>query len=325
MQSMMERTAAPGILSFEERVEIPAPVSEVYRRLTEFQRFPEFMNNVKEVRPLGGGRYHWIARVLGTKQEWDSEVTDQQDNQRISWRNLSGPTNIGTIRIQPLPNNRTEVQYRMEYAPPGGVMGQKLDQLTQSTRKEVKQSLENLRRNISGERQYGFEGATPGFTPVAGAMTIPVGAALIGGITSYAILRNRYRGAARFLVRQRLAKRVNQPASFIGWLLALTGIGSIIASANYRRMGEHGKAISIGQYVPTLLGLGVLARMMGHRHLKPVLPSSVASWAFTSAAMGSIVSSTIAHLRGKRHDGLFIGHWTPTFLAAAILSRLFNR
>jgi hypothetical protein len=41
--------------------------------------------------------------------------------------------------------------------------------------------------------------------------------------------------------------------------------------------------------------------------------------------LGSVASSVIANLRGKRHDGLFIGHWVPTFLVAAILSRLFNR
>jgi uncharacterized membrane protein len=266
MQGMMERTAVPSILSFEERAEIPAPISEVYRRLTDFSRDPEFMNNVKEVRPLGGGRYHWIAKVLGTKQEWDSEVTDQQENQRLSWRNISGPTNIGTIRLQPLPNNRTEVQLRMEYAPPGGVAVQKIEQLTQSNRKQVKQSLENLRRSISGEREYGFAGVTPGFTPVAGAMTIPTVAAVIGGITSYAILRNRRRRAARFLIG-RQAGRVEPPGVIGGWLLALSTIGSILASANYRRMGEHGKAVSIGQYAPTLLGLGVMARMLGHRAL----------------------------------------------------------
>ncbi len=324
MQSMMERTAAPGILSFEERAEIPAPISEVYRRLTDFSRYPEFMTNVKEVRPLGGGRYHWVARVLGTKQEWDSEVTDQQENQRISWRNLSGPTNIGTIHLQPLPNNRTEVQLRLEYAPPGGVMGQKLEQLVQSNRKQVKQSLENLRRSITGEREYGFVGAAPGLTPVAGALTLPAVAGVFGGITSYAILRNRRRKAARFLIGQQ-ATRVEPPGAIGGWLLALTTIGSILASANYRRMGEHGKAVSIGQYAPVLLGLGIMSRMLGHRALKPSLPGSVASWAFTSAALGSVASSLIANLRGKRHDGLFIGHWVPTFLAAAILSRLFNR
>jgi uncharacterized membrane protein len=324
MQSMMERTAAPGILSFEERGEIPAPISEVYRRLTDFSRFPEFMNNVKEVRPLGGGRYHWIARVLGQKQEWDSEVTDQQENERLSWRNLSGPTNIGTIWLQPLPNNRTAVQLRMEYTPPGGVVGQKLEQLTESHRKQVKQSLENLRRAFTGERQYGFEGATPGLAPVAGAFTIPTVAGVIGGMTAYALVRNRRRRAAAVLLGRQGA-RVEPSGAIGGWLLALSTIGSMLVAARYRQVGEHGKAVSIGQYAPSLLGLGILLRMLGHRALKPSLPGTVASWAFTSAALGSTVSSVIAHGRGKHHDGLFIGHWAPTFLAAAILSRLFNR
>ena len=324
MQSMMERTAAPGILSYEERGEISAPVSDIYRRLTDFSRYPEFMSHVKEVRPLGGGRYHWLARVLGQKQEWDSEVTDQQENERLSWRNVSGPTNIGTIWLQPLPNNRTAVQLRLEYAPPDGVAGQKLEQLQESHRKQVKQSLENLRRSVTGERQYGFEGATPGLAPVAGAFTIPAVAGVIGGMTAYALVRNRRRSAAAVLIG-RQATRVEPPGAIGGWLLSLSTIGSMLVSARYRQVGEHGKAVSIGQYAPSLLGLGVLLRMLGHRALKPSLPGAVASWAFTSAALGSVVSSAIAHGRGKHHDGLFIGHWAPTFLAAAILSRLFNR
>jgi hypothetical protein len=38
--------------------------------------------------------------------------------------------------------------------------------------------------------------------------------------------------------------------------------------------------------------------------------------------MGALASSTLAHLRGRRGEGLFLGHWTPLFLMAALLSRL---
>ncbi len=52
--SSTERTLTGNALAFEESVDVPAPVAEVYRRWTDFSRFPEFMRNVESVRPLGG-------------------------------------------------------------------------------------------------------------------------------------------------------------------------------------------------------------------------------------------------------------------------------
>jgi uncharacterized membrane protein len=325
--SAMERTVAPGILSFEEAVEIPAPVSEVYRRWTDLSRFPEFMENIQEVRPLGGGRYHWVGRILGAKQEWDTEISDQQENQRISWRSVNGPTQYGTATFQPLPDNKTQVRLRMEYTPPGGVVGQKLDQLTQLTRRAMKRNLENFANLVRGERELGFVvgKVRPGIGPIASAISIPAVAGVAGAISSYAVLRRRYPIATRLMMRRRAMDRIERRAALGSWLLTLSTIGSILSAANYRRTGQHTKALAIGQYAPTLLGIGILSRMLGHRALKPTMPGAIASWAFTSAAVGSVISSTIAHLRGRRHDGLFIGHWTPTFLTAAVLSRLFTR
>jgi uncharacterized membrane protein len=321
----MERTAVPGIVSFEERIEVPAPVSEVYRRWTDFSRFPEFMQNVKEVRSLGGGRYRWVGRVLGTRQEWDSEVIDQQENQRISWRSLNGPMNAGTVRFQPLPNNRTEVQLRMEYAPPGGAVGQKLEKLTQSTRKEVKQDLQNFRRLIAGERE-GIEGVRPGIGGVAGALAIPASAAIIGGVSSFLIERRLHPISLRVrMKRQALVSPVSPPAVAASWLLGAMAQASIIASAIFRARGDRTNALFVGQWAPTFLGASILARMVGHRGVQPRLPAVVASWALAAASAGSIVSSIITHLRANRHDGLFVGEWAPTFLGAAILSRLIGK
>ncbi|HEV2404824.1 MAG TPA: SRPBCC family protein, partial [Ktedonobacterales bacterium] len=89
-------------LVFEDSIQVEAPIGEVYRRWTDFQRFPTFMENVEEVRPLGNDRYHWIARIFGVKQEWDAEVIDQQPNSRVSWRSLSGPYNQGTVSFSQL-------------------------------------------------------------------------------------------------------------------------------------------------------------------------------------------------------------------------------
>jgi uncharacterized membrane protein len=327
MQANILERAAPGAtLTFEDSVEAPIPVAEAYQRWINFSRFPEFMENVEEVRPLGGGRYHWVARILGTKREWDTEVADQQENQRISWRSVNGPTQYGTVAFQPLPNNKTQIRLRLEYTPPGGVVGQKLEQLTQTTRRTMKRNLQNFARLVKSEREpvYGTP-MRPGLRPLANALSIPIGTGLLGGIVSYALVRRRYPLATRLLLRKRMLNRAERRGAIASWVLILATLANIITTANFRRHGDVHKAVAMGQYTPALLGSGILARIIAHRALKPMLPGAVASWAFMSAAAGSIITSIIAHLRGRRNEGLFIGHWVPTFLAGAVISRLISR
>ncbi len=317
-----ERAATGPALAFDESIEVAAPVSEVYRRWTDFARFPEFMDNVQQVRPLGGGRYHWVARILGTKREWDAEVTDQQENHHISWRSIEGAPNKGTVTMQPLPNNRTRVELRMEYTPPGGMVGQQLDKMTHATQREVKKDLENFRRMISGEKRLSEE--QPGFLNVLNAMTIPLAAGAVGGMVSYLVERKQHPVRSRLPVRRTLDP-VENSARAAGSALTTAAIGSLIISAVLRARRDHMNGLFVGQWVPTFLAGSILARLVGHRGVKPTLPASVASWALTGAATGSILSSIIAHMRSTRHEGLFIGQWTPSLLAGAIFARLFNR
>ena len=324
--SPTERTTSGAALAFEESIEVAAPVAEVYRRWTDFSRFPEFMSNVQEVRPLGGGRYHWVARILGSKQEWDAEVTDKNENQRISWKNLNGATNNGAVTFQPLPNNKTRVSLRLEYTPPGGVVGQKLDKLTQTTRREVKEDLENFARLLRGEQALGPGAIAPGIGPVAGALAIPLATGAVGGAVAYFVERNQHPVTSRMPWRaQTFIEPVELPARIASWVLTGAGVGSIAASATLRARGDRTNALFVGQWVPTFLGGSILARMIGHRGVNPPLGTSVASWALVGASAGSIVSSMISHMRSRRHDGLFIGQWAPTFLAGALFSRLIHR
>lgn len=325
-ESTMERAAPEAALAVEERVKVPAPIAEVYRRWTDFARFPEFMEPIQEVRPVGGGRYHWMGRHLDTRHEWETEVTNQQENQRIAWRSVTGPPQSVAVTFQPLPNNQTEVRLRLEATPPEGMVRQQLDRLTQATHRSLKRSLHTFASLMRGERELGVAGlGRADIGPLATGLSLPAGAAILGGIASYVFLRPHYRAARRFGRRQRGMDAAERRAALFGWLVTLGTLSSILAAANERRRGQHTRAHLVGQYAPTLLGLGILARLLGQRTLKPALPGAIASWAFSSAAVGAVASSILAHLRGRRADGLFLGQWTPMLLGAAIMSRLFTR
>ena len=321
------QSAALNNLVLEDSIEVPASINDIYRRWSDFPHFPQFMANVEEVTPRGGNRYHWVARIFGVKQEWDAEATEHDPMHRISWRSITGPYNAGTVTFTDLGNNRTQVRVRFEYTPPGGQAGQALDKLTQTTRREVREDLENFKKlyiggtTIAGLIQPLGQQDEGGLGRVLGPMIAPIAASVAGGIAAYII--------GKRLRESRMYAAANSPVAFphavAGW--ALTGAcgASILGSALLRSRGRATDAIFVGQWAPTFLGMGILARMLGHRGVQTSLPTSVTSWTYFSAGLGAIATSAFLHLRGKREDGFFVGQWVPTFLNAALITRLFNR
>ncbi len=319
-------------LVFEESTEVQAPVSEIYRRWTDFTHFPEFMNNVQEVRPIGGDRYHWIARIFGIKQEWDAEVTDREPLRRVAWRSLTGPYNAGTVSFSELPNNKTELRVRMEYAPPGGQAGQKLDKLTQATRREVREDLNNFKRTVTGERALTGEPQIPeGFGRVMALLGIPIATGLAAGTAAWFfepnLLKSRTapKAAKTFRQFQQITYPVTPTTSVVSWIFAGLSGCSIIGSAILRARGRRNDALFVGQWAPTFLGSSILSRFIGRRQVLPHPISNAASYAMAGATAGAVTTAATTYLTGKRSDGLFIGQWAPTFLGLSLLMRLFQR
>jgi uncharacterized membrane protein len=315
-------------LVFEESTVVAAPIGEVYRRWTDFTHFPTFMSNVHEVRAIGGDRYHWVARILGMKQEWDAEVTEREPERRVSWRSTSGPYNAGTVSLSEIPGGRTEVRMRLEYTPPGGQMGQRLDKLSQVTRREVKEDLENFRRSISGEATFTGEPQTPrGFGTVMASLVPAAAVGLAAGAGAWFLEEDLIKSRTVSKTRRAFMHKVNpvaREAELAGWFWTILSMGAVAASATLRSQGRRNDSLFVGQWAPTLLSTALLSRMIGRREL-PHPVANAASYAFAGASLGSLVSSVVTHARGSRSDGLFIGQWAPTFLNISLLMRLLNR
>jgi uncharacterized membrane protein len=105
----------------EATIEVDQPVSAVYNQWTQFEEFPKFMAGVRNVRQIDDTHLHWQAEVFGKDEEWDAEITEQEPDKRISWKSISGPPNAGTVRFEPIGENRTRVRLVMSYAPDGAV------------------------------------------------------------------------------------------------------------------------------------------------------------------------------------------------------------
>lgn len=329
-------------LVFEDTIEVPAPVDEVYRRWSDFTRFPEFMSNVEEVRKTGNNTYHWVARIFGIKEEWDAEVTDREPDRRLSWQSTSGAQNSGTVTFRALPDDKTEVSLRLEYTPPGGQVGETIDKLTQTTRREVTEDLKNFKRLMAGkkvsEQPSELEVPGEGAGRVLSSLLPPALGAAAGGVTAYFIEKNTRptlsaKGFLGLPISQALginrpsnplAQDVVQPWSTASWVLSGLSATSVLSAAWLRLTGRKNDALFVGQWAPTFLGMGILSRLLGGRGITKV-PGAITSWSLVGACLGAILTSAFWRTNGKRKDSLFIGQWAPTLLSAALFARLFQK
>ena len=113
-------------LTVARRIHVTAPVEEVFAYWRNLENFPRWMSHVREVRALGGDRFHWrVDGPAGMPVEWDSELFGVQENREMAWRSLEGSSveNSGRVRFM-ADGDGTRVHVELHYAPPGGAIGQ---------------------------------------------------------------------------------------------------------------------------------------------------------------------------------------------------------
>lgn len=106
--------------TIEKDIVVDAPIDVVYAQWTQFEDFPRFMNNVKEVRQLDDSRLLWTAEVAGREHSWEAKILEQEPNRRVTWRATEGLQNGGTVTFEPANSgSKTEVHLEIEYEPDG--------------------------------------------------------------------------------------------------------------------------------------------------------------------------------------------------------------
>ncbi len=116
----------------QKAITIDAPVEHVFAFWTAYENFPLFMSHVLDTRAAGRpGQSHWtVVGPPGTPVEFDAEVSAFVPNRAFGWRTIGRPIveHAGIVQFEPISDDRTRVQIRMSYNPPGGWFGHRLAQ-----------------------------------------------------------------------------------------------------------------------------------------------------------------------------------------------------
>ena len=135
----------------KETIEVNVPVSTAYNQWTQFEEFPQFMENVESVKQIDDSHLAWTAEVGGKQEQWQAEITQQEPDSHIAWRSTEGKQNSGDVRFESLGADRTRVEVVMTWEPEGIVeaTAEKLGRDSSA----VKADLERFKELIEGRGQ----------------------------------------------------------------------------------------------------------------------------------------------------------------------------
>jgi len=105
--------------NIEQSIDVEVPISTAYNQWTQFEDFPKFMDGVDEIRQIDDRHVHWVVSFGGTQHEWDAEITEQNPDERVAWKNTDGKDNAGVVTFHQLAANRTRIMVQMDWAPEG--------------------------------------------------------------------------------------------------------------------------------------------------------------------------------------------------------------
>jgi uncharacterized membrane protein len=113
-------------ITVQKTIHVAAPVDQVFGFWTDYQNFPRFMHNVRDVRPVSENRSHWVvAGPAGVPVQWTAEVTRVVPGELIEWRSIwhSNVRHQGAVRFVENGDNGTRVSVELSYIPPAGAFG----------------------------------------------------------------------------------------------------------------------------------------------------------------------------------------------------------
>jgi uncharacterized membrane protein len=147
-----------------ESIDVQAPIEEVFRYWSNFERFSDFMQNVEEVRMTGPDTSHWrVKGPLGKSVEFDARTTEMDPSRGIGWNTTGGEVmTSGEVRFEEVAPGRTRVEVTMNYAdPPGGKLGEVAANILSTPGRKMKEDLQNFARIVERGELGGPQGQTP--------------------------------------------------------------------------------------------------------------------------------------------------------------------
>jgi uncharacterized membrane protein len=106
-------------LPIQRWTDIAVPVERAYEQWTKFDEFPKFMHRVVSVEQGDDDTVDWEEKIWFSKRQWQGQITDRRENDRIAWKTVSGTQHTGVVSFHRLDENLTRVLVTVDFQPAG--------------------------------------------------------------------------------------------------------------------------------------------------------------------------------------------------------------
>lgn len=153
------------MIRIEHTIDVAVSASQAYSQWTQYESYPLFMENVKEVSESTSDRLHWRVQRHNGEVEWDSEITAKEPPRMLAWRDLvDGSNESTTVSIHEVDNTRCRVQVILHvdlHVPPQRVAATEVAMI-----ERVEADLARFKALMEHPEATPFDSSSPGLTGV---------------------------------------------------------------------------------------------------------------------------------------------------------------
>ena len=142
-------------LPIQRWVDVAVPVDKAYQAWTTFEEYPEFMHRVLDVKQEGEDKVHWQEKIWFSSRDWDGEITERRENERLAWKTVSGSQHSGIVSFHTIGDNLTRVMVTVDFVPQG--MVEKMASGLRFVKRAVQADLARFKAYVEMEDVEGLE------------------------------------------------------------------------------------------------------------------------------------------------------------------------
>jgi len=134
-----------------ETVDVDVPVRVAYDQWTQFESFPDFLEEVVSITQVDDTRNHWVVEVGGVRREFDTEIAEQHPDDRVAWRSVGGETaHAGVVSFHRLSDDSSRVTVQIDWKPEG--LAEMVGSMAGLASHAVRKDLDNFKDFIENRR-----------------------------------------------------------------------------------------------------------------------------------------------------------------------------
>ena len=135
-----------------ETIDVDVPVTVAYNQWTQFESFPNFLDEVESITQVTDVLTVWKVKVGSVEREFEAEITEQHPDERVAWKSTGGQVDhAGVVTFHKLSDTSSRVTVQLDWEPTG--LLEKLGATLGVDNHAIKKDLKNFKEFIEA-REY---------------------------------------------------------------------------------------------------------------------------------------------------------------------------